>query len=245
MQFTDLNDKFNGPHIYNVTNEEPEVINRKLLAGSTYGKIGSIASSGDVVILCLLHRVREQLFAVDHSYGSLYCAYEKALLLRELGAKKLTGIVEANNQAGYNAAVRLLQAKIPEKIRGKASTSYNLSGIRKEWFYTGQAAVIRSRRNLDKLHFVHGDLTDLIPYGPLDLLYISNAQEHTDKTGRCPSLNKIGSSLAIGGHLLVASNQATPYYTGTEQDFAANFKILKKVAGYRTGYTYFLIERIA
>ena len=36
---------------------------------------------------------------------------------------------------------------------------------------------------------IHGDITDALKYGPFDLLYISNATQHSPRSNVCPVPN--------------------------------------------------------
>jgi hypothetical protein len=55
--------------------------------------------------------------------------------------------------------------------------------IRREWQFVPIGRMERLRQSLGKVKFVHGDMLDIAEVGPFDLLYISNALDHTSRPG--------------------------------------------------------------
>lgn len=241
MNFIEKHKNFAPDTYYAVTNEEPEVINM-LLGNKRYNKIGSIASSGEILLLCLLQRAVESIVAVDHSYQSLHTAYLKALLLKKHGADVIRDAVLNKPWDNWQKLLAGAKKELPTAIVTTprySAGSYDLPNIRREWYYTPKAALKRGVRNLGKLSFVHGDVVDLAEYGPFDLLYTSNAHEHVSRETRKRTVDEFVSLLSVGGILLIASNSPHVVLKGSP------FQVIKSFRGLRTAWHYQLIQRNA
>jgi hypothetical protein len=77
------------------------------------------------------------------------------------------------------------------------------SMLTREWDRLPQRDILRCTYKLDKVKFLHGDLSDLVERGPFDLLYISNATTHRGRNG-APDLRELSACLKPGGYVLVA-----------------------------------------
>lgn len=242
MEFVDKHTAFNSPTHYDVTNEEPELWN-KLLGNKKFARVGAIASSGDVVLLSLLQRTTERLVAIDHSYKSLASAYAKALMLQRYGADELYKLLTENKQQDYLTIANAVGNSLPEPIKGYRSnfSNYTFVGLRREWGLTPKSAAKRSKNNLDKLLFVHGDLADLAEYGPLDLLYTSNAHEHSGRDRKVAGIGMIPKFLDLlhpDGLLLTA------VCNGALLKDCDHYQIVATQYGYRTTWWYYVLRPV-
>lgn len=250
-EFIDLQPTYKSTTSFDVVNEEPEIV-REMLGKQTFPKIGSICSAGEMLLLVLAGRATEKIIAIDHSYNSMAVAYAKALFIQKLGPKKAFDTIQNTPYAEYVKLFKELEAELPVPLQyttrhkggiygstdaGTVLTSYNASKYRGEWHYSGYHGLYRGWKNFDKLTFVHGDLYDTAQYGPFDLFYVSNAQEHSGRNGT-PNLKTLVELVRIGGLLLIAGNNGV-----LPKPPEPNFKIAQKFTGYRTAWTYFLLER--
>jgi hypothetical protein len=167
-----------------------------------YPKIGAIASSGEVVLFSLLPQA-ESVIAVDHAYRSLAVFWLKVLLLDTHGPadtkKILTGPYEGIVTAAENllsrfpaALVKLVQP-VPDrydplhKRQIPCIDRWTAEPLRKEWNLVSEEILSQAARKLGDLTLLHGDLSDLSSHGPFDVLYVSNATEHTGRSKRAPT----------------------------------------------------------
>jgi hypothetical protein len=247
MQYEELN-AYNGPYTYACTNEEPEML-RKLIAGRFVRKAAGIASGGEVSFFLLLPRVREELVAVDHSLSSLAIAYTKALLLESLGPTETKKLMMLNNIKKLQEAADKASQQLPGNLKNKwtPEARYNLScdssRLATEWGLASDTALKLATKKLDRLTFIHSDLTDIKDKGPFELLYISNAQEHARRqnpgmyNNADLSSTHLDSLLTDDGLILVVS-AGSPYPTTR-----LAWKILNKKPGLRTSWTYYLCQK--
>lgn len=222
-----------GGRFYWAPNEEPLVF-RELLENIHVKRAAAICSAGEVGLFGILPSVRHELVLVDHCYRSLAIAMIKYLLLRERGwedARRL--LTTSQDTAELQATIETLLDHLPEVVRQKSFRSTTrghwdfhnvkpfvnsygtlISEIHRHWSETSELLVKRAARRINRINFVHGDLTDVTDKGPFDLVYISNAFAHTDRNGRYLSaaaqkieqLLKPG-GLVVGVHTDVARNR--------------------------------------
>lgn len=240
MKFEDINPYASGT-LHAATNEEPAIHSILIRNLKKIKKIGSIASGGEIPLLCFLTRNRK-VVAIDHSYLSLGAFFSKVALIKKYGAKT---IQDKFTEARHGEDVQLLfdeiSNKIPEPCRAfKVSDHYSsFTDMRREFIYASICQINRAMRNINNLTLVHGDLTlDLEKYGPFDLLYISNAFQHAGREGS-PTPNKIKPLVKIGGYVL-----ATSYQTNAMTN-CPEWKLRRSIYGSRTNWYHELYQRVA
>jgi len=255
IPFQDEYPQFDGAgHV--VTNEEPELW-RSLLKGKKPKKVGSIASGGEIPLLCFLPKGSE-VVAIDHAYRPILACYIKALMLQKLGADKTKALLEDGDRKAMTELVQDLAKELPDSLTSiykKVSTSYgyssasaaigtDLTSYRSTWHYATRNTLNAALRNLDKLTLVHGDLRDLAKYGPFDVVYISNAYEHTNRDRQRPSSAVFPDLVKPGGWIL-----ASRYSYNQNMLSAAlppsHWKLVKEIAGFRTTWLHTAYERLA
>ena len=202
--------KYEGGRGYFVPNEGTAKW-AEILKGITVQRAAAICSSGEVGLLSILPRVTKELVLFDHGKGSLSIAMAKYLLLSKLTPTEMLELFTTGSADQFRAAVESVRKYVPYNGRyDRLSTlPYRSSEIRSEWRGVTLANVASVKRRLARVKFMHGDLTDLIPSGPYDLLYISNAHEHPDRTGATPDMSKLTKIVKPGGNVLVAEK---PYH---------------------------------
>lgn len=219
-----------------------------LLGKRRFDNVGTIASGGEIPLFVMLPRAAS-VVAVDHSYRSLYVTFMKALLFQSMSLPKLRRLTEnANAYTPFAEACAKLEHMLPEVLRtkhtmvGTTKNSYNAPityadypAIRREIYHTPSAAVWLGLRNLENLTLIHGDLTDLSGYGaPFDLLYVSNATDHTNRTKLYPKLADWSNLIRDGGFLLSTTQEGVDH---------KDFTKVHSVQGYRTTWIHCLYER--
>lgn len=237
-------------HGYAATNEEPLLIKEMV---APFRKGMGICSAGEVTFLALLPRCRESLVLIDHSYNSLKFFCLKALLLATLGPKETRKLLIDESQKELRAATDKLLHHLPvsltdPKVYGSiCDESVNL---RREWHYADLASLRRATNNLHKIKLIHGDLTDTDDRAPYDLIYLSNALEHSgrllsgDKTskfphGTHPDVPTLTRKLLKKGSRILWV-QAQGMNSGSNTAARTIWKIKTSLKGYRTSWQYHL-----
>lgn len=213
MKFEDLHDHV-GSETYLVSNEEVHVL-RDMVKKLRVERAAGICSAGEVGLLALLPLTRRELVLVDHNYGSLSVAMRKYLLLRERGARDtirlLTGKSTGNE---LHATLHGYESLLPERVARSLShaaftrSSYDGSALLVGDVFTAWKALparltAKAARKLDRVTFLHGDLTDLQARSPFDLLYVSNALEHSSRLRRRLTVDgDLQGILKPGGYLI-------------------------------------------
>ncbi len=196
---------------YACTNEEPEMF-RELLYGKAFRRVLSICSGGEIPLLILLPRTTREIVAVDHSKRSLMVTYLKALILNHYGPKETIDILTTMRNETSCAKVRKVVDSLPKELVTPSTyrtptteltdDSHNLA---REWKLAREQDLRASIKKLHLLKLVQGDLTDVrADHEPFELLYFSNAFEHTDRNGRSPDPRKIEQLVVPGGLILTA-----------------------------------------
>lgn len=229
-----------------VTNEEATVWTGLLEDLPEVDRIGTIASGGEIVLKSFLIKAKE-VVAIDHSYRALCAFYTKMLLIDSLGkeAKKVLSLPpgEFIREIEKDVFKRIPSAILKDNTPSKVFTGWDHQNIQKEWQSLEDDVYELIANRLDRLKVIHGDLTDLT--GPLDVLYISNAMEHTTRDNyQHPDLLKVIEPLKVGGRLLRSSSQGFRQPPGHE-----TLKVLKTVAGpvhspWTTSWNYISAERL-
>lgn len=192
---------------YRHTNEAPEAF-EALLAGRQFEKGAGISSSGEVPLLILLPHC-SSVIAIDHSYESLACAMMKAHMLDLLGADGLKRVLGTADRRIFQAAANAAHASLPSPMNLVMKMDVtDFDHMSREWGSVPIEQVAKAHSRLDKLTFVHGDLSDLSPDAPFDLLYTSNAvaDTHVGRSKKVPSWDLIGPLVREDGGLIMATN---------------------------------------
>jgi SAM-dependent methyltransferase len=237
---------------FGVTNEEPDIL-RSLLTGHKVGKVGGIASAGEVLFSVLLPKASKEIILVDHSYRSLFSTYAKAVMFEKLGIEATLAVFSKNynipaEQAEFYKAVAEISKDVPKAIVNgmtKTNTAMRLetggglflNELRREWRFIAPSTIERGIKKLDKVRLIHGDLRDLEEYGKFDLIYASNAMEHSGRHGT-PMPAQFERLLRPGGLLLSTHNTHT-------LATMPGFELLRREWGYRTAWDHRLYRRIS
>lgn len=220
LSFLDKYPKFDADG-YLLTNEEPALFN-KALEGQRFERAAGICSGGEVPLFVLLIHA-DSVIAIDHSYKALTATYIKSLVLAEYGPA-----VRQLLNAGYSAfldAARKAVKEVPKELQSffkldpnavGSSASYantidpgTFLGIVREWGYFSDDILLEASKRINCLTLVHGDLRDLRPWGPFDLVYLSNALEHSDRDRKQPDLENIKPLIKMGGSVLTTSHASS------------------------------------
>ena len=232
---------FNSSTMYNVTNEEPDLLVR-LLGNRSFRKAAGISSAGEILLSVILPRCRE-VIAVDHSYAALAIAYLKAVMLNVMGAQGLKDLLFDSKPEQVIAAMQQYSASLPQELtphlKLPAISQYDIAALRREWFYLPTAALERARRRLDKVTFVHGDIMDLAADGQFSLLYVSNAIEHFGRAKKYPKLVDFAKLVRPGGFLLATAGTPTTAPASTKE-----WEHVKSIKGLRTTWIHTLYKRM-
>ena len=209
--YIDVHPAYDGRNTYACTNEEAAA-HRYLLGSRKFIQTGAIASTGDIIFSTLLP-VSERVYAVDHNTTAIAVAMIKAILLDKMGVRAFKGLILEKEYAAFAKAYSEVISELPEPLRRKA-TAYSSNTImvslstfaelRREWINYPDAALNRTRRKLDAVTFIHGDLRDLTQFGPMDLLYVSNACEHSNRIEQGLTLGQLAPLVRENGLLLQA-----------------------------------------
>lgn len=164
------------------------------VAGRKLKKAGGICSGGEVPLTVLLPNCTGPVVAVDHSLHSLYVAMTKALMLEKLTTQELHKLLGLNQHQELEAAWKQFQkdllVELPETLRPafqKVANPYvSLDSFQRYWMPPNLSVeeLNTARERLENLTFVYGDLTALTKFGKFQVVYLSNAMEHTPKFGK-------------------------------------------------------------
>ena len=193
---------------YVVTNEEVDAFRYIMQGQRTYRRSACIASGGEILLGIVLPMTSHEVIAVDHSYHSLAVTYLKCLMLKGLGPREFHRLMIEGAVAEFRDACEQYWKEAPAVVRKGYSTFnpaglpfYTNDGFRKPWLQIPPKAIEASYRKLSKVRFLHGDVGDL-PEGRFDLLYISNALDHTGRNHVVPNSQQWLKKLKSTGHLL-------------------------------------------
>lgn len=247
---------YNSGTAYNFTNEEPELFAR-MLGNRTFKKAASICSGGEVAFGVILPR-SEEVFAVDHAAGSIAVAMLKAALLQIVGIRELRKLLATGTYADLQPHIKEAFDTLPVDLQKFVKLNkpgpndplyysapvfqHDFTNFRREWTYLPAKALFEAVEKLDKVTCVHGDIRDLKDNGPFDLLYTSNASEHTGRAGMGQtSLASFAELLEPGGILMCALGSGSH---GTTTPIH-KLKLVEKIVGYRTSWVHMLFEKEA
>ena len=217
--FEDVHE-YSTTNYYLVPNEEP-LLWREILKYTHIERAAGICSAGEVGFFGLLPLVRRDLTLIDHSYSSLAIAVFKYIMLREYGPEETIRMLTSGSNEELEANFEKLTEHLPPQLKkALRDTRYGArytvgsylnrssSLIASMWKTIPPELVKKAARKLDRVSFVHGDLSDLVDRGPFDLLYISNALEHSGRDGR-PSLDVLENVVRPGGLVVGTRNTHT------------------------------------
>lgn len=158
-------------------------------------RAAGICSSGEVGFFSMLPRVKKELVLVDHSYRSLAIAMMKYLVMRERGVNKAYDLFTCEDYERIKTELASFVDALPSRVAqgfqqlidkpgggDMSSTCFKeVKPLAHEWRALPPEKARSARRRLDRVTFLHGDLTDLAKQGPFDLVYLSNALEHSNR----------------------------------------------------------------
>jgi hypothetical protein len=222
LAFEDVHTFPGNDDFYPVPNESLERWDT-LLKGLRVSRIAGICSGGEVGFLSLLPRARRELVLVDHSYKSLYFAIVKYLALRKYGAEETYKRLTELTPEGAQALAAEFEAEIPGPLKAVweqrlgytryrngadalASRQYEVTAY---WKRQAPAKVVKMCAKLDRVRFVHGDLSDLSRFGKFGLVYLSNALEsnHRTRDRVCSVPAQVAACLRAGGYVLTTHSE--------------------------------------
>lgn len=262
IQYEELRE-FNATGGYMFTNESIE-LSAKLTKDTAAKTVTGICSGGDLLFGAFAPQA-EKCVMVDHSLSSLKHAMTKAILIENLTGSELKRLLDDANshygksyvtkQYGYvdpcplQDAVEEALKELPPNIQrlGSYYGDPNILHAAKwgnVWKTVTAEQIDAVRERLDTIKLIHGDLRDV--QGSFDLLYLSNAMEHTGYDGKAPELKELMGNtnpnhiLFTGGmHRMIpeewdrihnAPNNATALTKHAEEMTSWNYSLLRKKA---------------
>lgn len=214
LAYEDAHSQYDQPSSFSVTNEGLEEW-KNLLKGISVSRAAGICSGGEIGLITLLPCVKDELVLIDHSYRSMLFAMVKYVLIKEKGPKKTKAILSDRKlfQEEYSRIIQDLPIKTKTNHYDAAYTShYKIQDIETFWKNKPNTLLWRVRPKLDRVRFIHGDLTDLIKEGPFDLLYLSNALQHMSRERKHPPMEKIKELVKPGSYVMLAGYSYSSYY---------------------------------
>jgi hypothetical protein len=238
---------WNSTQGYAATNEEPLIFN-SLLGKKKFSLGGGIASGGEIPLFVLLPRC-DKVIAIDHSYKALSAIWLKLLLLDKIGPAEMKRTLLEDNYESFIKKLNDVLQHVPESIRKYVTlkhsqghpytsptfSSSDFSDTRREWLKITAKEMQLALNRIDRLTLVHGDLSDLKPYGKFDIFYTSNATGHSNRDGKNPRASDFASYLKPKG-----------LYLTVAQIYNDNrWKQLKTVNGTNSSWQYYIYQRKA
>ena len=227
-KFVDHHAAYDAPAAYTTTNEEAEIL-ASLLGKRRFKRAACISSAGEVLLTVVAPHA-DEVVAVDHSRGAIAVATTKALLLQHLGIRKfkqmLTDMKYSELQKLADELFKHASEPLQKEYQKQRYYCTPRGDWRREWHYTPNGAG-RIAKRIGNITFVHSDVRDLAKlYEPFDLLYLSNALEHSTRDHKPLPLTGVAPLLAVGGTLLFTSASPNKLYPG--------FKLVESMFGWRT-----------
>ena len=214
-KFRDLRPTFASSSFYAVPNESITTLTEMVKKAAPKRSAG-ICSSGEVPLFVLLPH-SETVTAVDHSYDSLRMGITKALLLEHHTTAEIKTLLNEPTTAPTSAtsgrqggkfvdACAAVQAEIPTAVPPSRQGMWiDYGAISRLWKTIPDATFDAARERLENLTFLHGDLRDLGKPRKFDLLYTSNAMEHTGHDGNSPKLKDFSPAIKRRKFILCAT----------------------------------------
>lgn len=208
---------------YQFTNESL-VYTRELVEKAQPKKVSGICSGGDL-LFGVFAPVADTCVMIDHSMQSIKAAMIKGLLIENLTGQELKRLLDdakVKNTDYYGAtpacllqdAIQAAVVDLPKEVkRPNALYGDGIPFAASRWGNVWSSVTAKdidaTRERLDQITIVHGDLRDLTDFGTFDLLYLSNALEHTSFDGGKPGAAFTEKVLNPGGHVLLTGAGAT------------------------------------
>jgi hypothetical protein len=257
-QFVDKHPTYSASG-FTVTNEEPE-LHRALLRGRRFNSTACIASGGEIMFFILINRSKE-LTAVDHSYRALAACWLKALCLDQFGPRETKRLFSEITYKEFVAKAEKLADGFPDALKkhfnlwpgALTQVTINVSefeSMRREWFYADERVLAKSCRNMGRVTLMHGDLRDLDK--EYDLLYVSNAMEHSGRDRKYPRADDLAKFVRPKGFMLVTGGYmqtpAEPSKAGLgypiKSEKPKEWTVAKTVKGFRTTWSHHLLVKM-
>lgn len=232
---------------YFCTNEEPELY-RQLLRKQPLKNVGCIASGGDVPMFVFLAR-GTKVIAIDHSYHSLTACAIKVELLRTRSPRQFKELFTTDRPyAEVKAVVTGLIDRLPEVLQQHARSALfftltDYANQRKETHFVPLSVIAETKKYLDKLTLLHGDISDLSKYGPFDCLYISNILGHYGRDRRPPLHSSFKDLLRPKG-ILVSTGGAGQGNASYTKFSTTDWQKVYKGDGFRSYWGYEVLQRL-
>jgi hypothetical protein len=207
VRFKDLH-KYNNRTSYWIHNESLKIW-QEFLKEIPPCRTAGICSAGEIGLFGLLTRTQRDLVLVDHSYSSLSIAMFKYLALREYGVTKTHRLFTTGSSEQLYEAFQSLSKHMPPQVRDCFPGSNMIPArlLHTEWKAIPTPTLRQAHTKLDRVRFIHGDLSDLSKMRPFGLLYLSNALEHTGRERKSPTIKLIQKAVKPGGFVIAAGHQ--------------------------------------
>lgn len=127
---------------------------------------------------------------------------------------------------------------------GSSGGTYDHHKVQDEWHKLSLRVVEKAVQKLDRVKFIHGDLSDLVSEGPFGLLYLSNALSHEGRNNknngytyynqlRKEIMEQIEAIVKPGGYVVLATSGGYGYGYDTETGVFAKrgWELLNKIKG--------------
>ena len=254
--------EFNASSGYMFTNESVE-LSAKLARDAGAKSYAGICSGGDLLFGAFAPNA-DKCVMIDHSLSSLKHAMTKAILIENMTGTELKRLLEdargcygrtwASKHYGYHDPCPLQDAvnealkDLPEQLarQGSYHGEPNVLYAAKwgdVWRTVTGSMIDAVKERLDTIKLIHGDLRDL--EGEFDLLYLSNALEHTGFDGKAPDLMDI-MGRCIPKHVLYTGGANSRNFEGWEKlHDAQNGDVAMKHAEEMTTWRYNLMRKKA
>ena len=164
-------------------------------------RVLSICSGGEVPLVCFLP-IAEEVIAIDHSRRSLGIARTKIAVIKTLGVDGWYDLLRGS----YQEFTKTWSNIGLDTTLGKSGYQFEFLDIVRQWKGIPKIYLRLAMERLDRLKFIHGDLTDATSRGPFDTMYLSNALEHTSRTMTRPNHEQILNMLAPNGSIFYTEN---------------------------------------
>jgi hypothetical protein len=98
-------------------------------------------------------------------------------------------------------------ASLPTATTKGDWVDYGPEALPRKWASISKEDLEAFRSNREKVHFLHGDLNDLVDRGPYDLVYLSNAWEYEGRNGTSYNIRE---AVRPGGFILLTTFDYKP-----------------------------------
>ncbi len=137
-------------------------------------------------------------------------------MLATLGPVKTKELLTGHYTAWKDATDKF-EDELPAQIKlAKTAQFYSndilqtkYGDVQREWKLADLASLRKTCLNLHKIKLIHGDLTDTSDRAPYDLIYLSNALEHTDRNGKNPRIEVLSTLMKKTSKVIWVQAQGT------------------------------------